>query len=231
MIIWGIYADLVVEKFKWHKIMRSYFIALFYALLLTEAVPYLNLFIVCLAVIGLERITTEIYKALFRVEPQKKYKIPSHLGLRWGRLTKIFVGTALLITIGLLWFMYLPNFLSHKLFLILFTGGFIALCGMLKDAPYEGFDKIKFWRSPVCALVAGLILWGLFPNLPIVPFVFAVAGFERIISECYKKILQKKIPGKFKDGIPHNNYWLKKRDWLLPIYIFNLILIAALVGI
>ena len=82
MILWGLYGDLLVEKFNVLKVFRSILIAILWSILLFIINPNLPLFVVALVVISLERITTEIYKALVRQEDQGKYKIPSDLNIK-----------------------------------------------------------------------------------------------------------------------------------------------------
>src|SRR4029079_6854784 len=97
MILWGLYGDLLVEKFEWFKVLRSIVFALFWSALLFFIHPQLPLFIVALVVICLERITTEIYKLLIRVEDQKKYKIPSDLKINLSKEVKIVLGLLIII--------------------------------------------------------------------------------------------------------------------------------------
>lgn len=99
---------------------------------------------------------------------------------------------------------------------------------MLKDAPKEGFEPITFFRSPLYATLFGLFLLWLFPNLPAKYYVFAVAGGERILSECYKKILNGREPGKFKKKLPIKKGWKHNRWTILPIYTLDLTLIFLL---
>ncbi|KXK08874.1 MAG: hypothetical protein UZ21_OP11001000432 [Microgenomates bacterium OLB22] len=229
MILWGVYADLLVETFHWRKVFRSYLLAVIYAFVLALTYPSLNLVIVALSIIGLERISTEIYKAFIRVENQDKYKIPSHLGIHWPSPIKRCVGVLLHIVLISIWFIHFPALsMISKIIIVILTGLSIALGGMLKDAPYEGFDGLKFWRSPSVTVFAGVVLGLLFPDLDPLPYAFSIGGLERIMSECYKKILTSKIPGKFHDTLPRNKSWSNKRNIILPFYVANLLSILAL---
>ena len=72
------------------------------------------------------------------------------------------------------------------------SGLSVAIGGAIKDAPYEGFDWVKFARSPAIALVEGATLGHFVPQLtqgyyPIV-FYFTIIGTERVTTEGYKLI-------------------------------------------
>ena len=215
MIIWGIYGDLLIEKFKLLKVLRSVFIGLAWSVFLFFINSQLPLFIIALVVIALERITTEIYKTLIRVEDQRKYKIPSDLNIMIGRRFKFLFGFVLIFMLGTL--IYLIEISISKIYLTLIIGFIIALGGMLKDAPFEGFDTLKFFRSPLIAIIVGVGLLLTFPSLAGKYFLLAVAGAERIVSEFYKKILRGRVPGKFQKK-ELNTSWQYKRKWLLIPY-------------
>jgi len=80
-----------------------------------------------------------------------------------------------------------------------FSGLAVATGGAIKDAPYEGFDLIKFFRSPVVATVEGAIQKGLFPTLNDGILFFSTIGTERLTIESYK-VLRAHMPGKFRFG-------------------------------
>ncbi|MCS7092680.1 MAG: hypothetical protein NZM26_05035, partial [Patescibacteria group bacterium] len=113
---------------------------------------------------------------------------------------------------------------------ILFAGFFTALGGMLKDAPYEGFYPRKFFRSPFFSFLVGFSLLWLFPHIKGTVLLLCVFGGERIVSECYKKIVRGRIPGKFKTA-KRNEAWRRLRVALLPIYAFNVMLFFLLMFI
>jgi hypothetical protein len=226
MIIWGLYGDLLVEKFSILKIFRSLALAIFWSIFIFVVNPYLPLFIVALSVIGLERITTEIYKALIRIEKQDKYKIPSDLSIKANPKLKFALGVFFVVAVGVL--MYYIEISINKAYLTLVIGFLIAFGGMLKDAPFEGFDKIKFFRSPLLAVIAGTSIAFVFPDISGKIFLLSVAGGERIISEFYKKIYKGRIPGKFKEK-ELNKTWARDRKKLLILYFLNIAGLIALV--
>ena len=226
MILWGLYGDLLVEKFSIAKIFRSLGLGVSWSLVLFFVNSDLPLFIVALSVITLERITTEIYKALIRVEDQEKYKIPSDLSIKMDGRLRQFSGLSLILVLVLaICFGELP---LDKMYISIIIGLFAALTGAMKDAPYEGFSLLTFFRSPVIAVGLGILLSMLFPAISGKFLLLAIAGGERIISEFYKKIFRGRIPGKFKK-IAVNQDWEVERKWLLIPYVTSISGIVLLV--
>lgn len=80
-----------------------------------------------------------------------------------------------------------------------FSGLAVAAGGAIKDAPYEGFQTLKFFRSPVVALVEGAIQKSLFPTLNDGILFFSTIGTERLTIESYK-VLRAHMPSKFAGG-------------------------------
>ena len=78
------------------------------------------------------------------------------------------------------------------------SGSAVAVGGAIKDAPYEGFDTIRFIRSPVIGAVVGLVTGRLLTNNPLLIFLIVIA-IERIITESYK-LGRGNMPGKFGYG-------------------------------
>ncbi len=225
MILWGIYGDLLAEEFKVLKVMRSLAIGILWSLYLFIIDSNLPLFIVALSVISLERITTEIYKALVRKESQTKYSIPSDLNLRYNRGIKIVLASLLYLTLAFA--VYYLDIGKANIYLALTMGLFVALGGMLKDAPFEGFSPSKFLRSPTIGIIIGFLVLNYFPTLNGKFYLLSIAGAERIVSECYKKIICGRIPGKFKTKL-FNAAWQRKRRWILIPYSATIIILFLL---
>ncbi len=226
MILWGIYGDLLVEEFKLKKVIRSIFFALLAGCFLYATDQELPLLVVALSSIALERLLTEFYKALWRVEDQNKYAIPSDLHLTLPvPLKRFFFIISIPSLAFILMIIPLP---TSGLLLGLLAGLVTGFGGMLKDAPYEGFHLKKFFRSPIIAIVIGIILEHSFPLTHNMVVLLAIFGGERIVSEFYKKILMGRIPGKFKDTLPQNKFWEQKRKWLLPLYVVDIALLLSL---
>lgn len=227
MIIWGLYGDLMVEKFYLRKVVRSLVLGLVWAGLIYTIDPAMPLLVVALVTIALERCSTEIYKALYRTEDQSKYLIPSepfaHISLLTRRLLAIATISIIVICLYLDPISSLPSLL-----IAVITGFIIAVGGMAKDAPHEGFEKLKFFRSPAIALITYLGLSLLYPEIGGTYLLLSIAGGERIISEFYKKILRGKVPGKF-NLKTYSKPWQNARRWLLPIYAANIALLISLI--
>lgn len=90
-----------------------------------------------------------------------------------------------------------------------FSGLAVAAGGAIKDAPYEGFDTLKFFRSPAVAAVEGAITKNIFPGLNDGILFFSTIGTERLTIETYK-VLRAHMPSKFLGG-----EWGKPKN-LLP---------------
>ena len=76
--------------------------------------------------------------------------------------------------------------------------GIMTACGgSVKDAPYEGFKPLTFFRSPLVGLFCGWLTHYFTHEFVI---AFACSGyFERIVVEGWK-IIRCKKPGKFDVG-------------------------------
>ena len=226
MILWGLYGDLMVEDFKLFKVLRSLFLGLFFGSLLYYLNPSLPLFIVAISTIALERLFTEIYKALFRKENQDKYKIPSDLNIKINIVYKRTFGILLLGVVVLSLCFY--DFHINRFLIIVIAGILGATGGALKDASFEGFSLKKFVRTPIVSIICGIIIYTFFPSVKGKYFLISVFGFERIVSEFYKKIYKGRIPGKFKEDSNKNLLWQRKREKLLYLYAADIIALLIL---
>lgn len=225
MILWGLYGDLLVEKYSFAKVVRSIVFGIFWSGLLHFSHPDAPLLVIALATIALERITTEIYKACIRVESQAKYLIPSNPFPHVPIVIRRLAGILLLISIA--WAVSTVRLDAPLWVITLVMGLSVALGGMLKDAPHEGFEPLKFFRSPVVAGICAGALWVLYPTLNMTLFFLAIAGAERIVSEFYKKILHGRIPGKFR-RVPINTHWQQSRHLVLYAYAADVVALAML---
>ena len=148
------------------------------------------------------RIVTEFYKLFIRVEPQDEYLIPTQVHvlrhvvqnrfarLLWGLVFIGFIALALYVSLNLPsdW-----NTVLQGVAIGFVVGLITALGGGYKDGLFEGFEKLKFFRSPVVGMVGGLFLSYQTKN----PAFLALGaiGFERMFVELYK--------GFFKKGYAH----------------------------
>lgn len=75
----------------------------------------------------------------------------------------------------------------------------VGIGGAIKDAPYEGFNLLTFFRSPIVGAAVG---WAIERQLrlidPVTLFLASIGG-ERIVVEAYKLVRSQK-PGKFTYG-------------------------------
>lgn len=224
MVLWGVYGDLAMEDFKLGKVLRTLGIGFVAAIFVYAENSNLPLFLVALIVITFERATTEIYKALIRNEQQDKYLIPSDLNIKGPIWLKRVIGLMLVVGVMVLYWTFSLE-LSFW-FTAIIAGLVAAFFGMAKDAPYEGF-QIKFFRSPIVALIVGSGLNYLYPTLNTKYLLFGVWGGERILSECYKKIINGRVAGKFKQ-VNTPSSWIKERWWVLIPYTVDLVLLGLL---
>lgn len=90
-------------------------------------------------------------------------------------------------------------------------GGILeATGGMWKDAPFEGFELLKFFRSPLVGLFWGTLLSINQPNLAVL--FLSILGANRMTIELYKTFIKKRKVGKFKADQPIFPQWLAKRN-------------------
>lgn len=75
----------------------------------------------------------------------------------------------------------------------------MAAGGAFKDAPYEGFDYMKFPRSILIGALEAPIVAKMAPKLEPQWLFFIVVGTERITTELYK-VARKNRPNKFSVG-------------------------------
>ncbi len=214
---WGMYKDGPHEGFSWTKYVRSTVVAtvigaLAYPFVAWDLVGDPGLRLVYWGLIYcLERGVSEFWKYFVREEDQGKYFIPMQFGIM-GRPMKnaplrisIGVGVAVVCVAVFLGIQALERQVELPGWLLVLTVGsvfgWISACGgAWKDAPIEGFETFKFFRSPgvaaawACVLVQFTSSWTI--------LALAAEGFTVASIETYKKFgFPEKAPGKF-DGKP-----------------------------
>lgn len=228
----GAYKDSPYESFEWSRVIREIFVCVTGAWVLSLAfsVTALPASILFLSVISWGRLVTETYKQFIREEPQTKYKIPSMVHAFKAQITSRWQRG--LIGVGFLFLIYLimqsavfigriaPLHVAGALIGLL-IGVFNAVGGSYKDGFFEGFDGIKFFRSPIIATIAGILMTYLTANPLLI--LFAALGLERMVSECYKGFIKARyVPGKFRRVRAAFPEYLKLRQrYMLPVYIFT----------
>ena len=200
---WGMYKDSPHEGFKWSTYFRSVIAGLIYGPLVGHyfdmGTDPASLFLIFGATYALERVTMEVYKTFIRIEDQSKYFIPMQLSV-FGKPVKSYPGRLAVgaIYVGLVvLFAYLLTKLQSQVggsglwsnpWLLLLPcsvfGWVSAFGGAWKDAPLEGFETFKFFRSPGVAYFYAFVASLLTSNLLII--AMCSIGFTVASIETYK---------------------------------------------
>jgi hypothetical protein len=240
--IWGMYKDAVHEGFALGRFCRSMIVGALCAILIEtwlrlpmdDAGTLVLLFGLSYAA---ERGIVEVWKTFVRHEDQAKYFIPmqfsirgrpvEHRGIRLAAGAAYVVVVALCLgAIGLLDRAGPPR-LTTILLVGLVVGLIVAVGGGWKDAPKEGFDLVKFFRSPMMTVVWALILSRL-TDSALLSAVGAI-GFERATAETYKTFFFPSRPrGKFSGKPVTHPEMLRRRIYFVPVYLTIWVLVVAL---
>jgi hypothetical protein len=231
---WGMYKDAVHEGFTIRQFARSIWIGAIAAVLL-QAVLHLPLTVSGIVVLfGLayasERGIVEVWKTFLREEDQSKYFIPMQFSVRGVpvacRAVRIAIGAAYVAAIagGLLAIarldvdgVTLPSQARNALG-GLTVGVIVAIGGGWKDAPKEGFDALKFFRSPVVTVIYALLLSRLTDGA--LEIAAAALGYERATAETYKTFFFPAKPrGKFAGKPVLHPDMLRRRVYFVPAYV------------
>jgi len=250
----GAYKDVMIEGFKTSSFVREFVFGLIGFIILSySAIIYSQpLIVIFWMLIAIIRSMTEGYKWFIRTEDQSLYKIPSTVHIM-GHATH-HKGIRLLVLMfclgllgGLAWLGHSSSNILYK-FPTWFSGAIIGLIvgllcacgGGYKDGFFEGFDGIKFWRSPLVSMVCGMIIYPL-THANVIVTMIAVLGLERMVSELWKtfhkpcycdKVENCYCPGKFKDELcknpPYQVEWCSKRNLFLISLILSLLFMGIL---
>jgi hypothetical protein len=229
--IWGMYKDAIHEGFTQARFSRSVIIGALSALALQlvfrfpmpTAAGTILLFGLAYA---LERGIVEVWKTFIRDEDQSKYTIPMQFAIR-GKLVRnrglrVAAGAAYVAVVALILLAFStvagPRTLVRAMLVGLAVGGIIAIGGAWKDAPTEGFDPIKFLRSP-CLTVLFTIGLGTLTDRYLLIAVAAI-GYERATAETYKTFFFPSKPrGKFAGKPVLYPEMLRRRQYYVPAYV------------
>jgi hypothetical protein len=172
---WGMYKDSPHEGFSWPRYFRSIVVSALAALGWQLAVGFdLASAAARVVLFGLTYVTerglVELYKGYLREEDQSKYFIPMQFHVmgrvihdrrvRWS-VAAAWVAAVLLVAWGLHSLQASrPEIPGWAVVLLIGSiGGWLsAFGGAFKDAPVEGFETFKFFRSPVVALLWSLLV-------------------------------------------------------------------------
>jgi hypothetical protein len=208
--IWGMYKDSPYEGFTWGKFRRSMTIGAVVApvvafVLSLSSTRAGDLILLFGAVYATERGLAELYKTFFRSESQLKYSIPMQFAVLGrpvaSRAARAAAGLGYALAIGLTFGSVRGvEAIAPTPALLLLAGGaggwLSALGGAWKDAPVEGFEILKFVRSPLLATGFGSGLSYLTTDL--VTIAIGALGFTVASIETYKTFLRPSGPaGKF----------------------------------
>jgi hypothetical protein len=232
---WGRYKDAPHEGFSARKYSRSPLLGIVLAPLVSalagldprRAGDVVLLFGVTYVI---ERALAEIYKTFLREEDQGKYFIPMQLHV----LGQVVQSRAARLTAGLLYTAGLVGMVvavggydrsstgPHSILLVVLVGGIggwiSAFGGAWKDAPSEGFQTLKFFRSPALASLFAAGLAPLTSGLLLV--TLAATGYTIATTETYKTFFFPSKPrGKFA-GMPIRfPEMLRRRQRFVPLYV------------
>jgi hypothetical protein len=240
---WGMYKDSIHEGFTWRKYLRSVVAAMVIAVILQlvtgmelGGAPAMVVFFGL--VYAFERLMMELWDAFLRVEDQSKYFIPMQFGIRgkpvYDNRIRWSVGFAvLLVLIFSFWGVnrLQTAFPNTPAWLILVTigslGGWMtAVGGAWKDAPVEGFETFKFFRSPGISLFWAILVAFFTDNWTFI--AVAGAGYSVTVIETYKTFFFPNKPrGKFAGKPILFPEMLRRRNYFVPVYVLCWILIIG----
>ncbi len=224
--LWGAFKDSPFEGLKRRTFPRSVyfhtviFCALYWLPFFHGSFRQLSLFQVFFAIMGLERFLAELYKGFFRSEDQSKYAVPSRITFFGRPVTseplRLFFGVVLVAGVFSLLFLSVriedfPGFAA----VAFSTGLLVSLGGAYKDAPFEGFAPLKFFRSAtVLAICSPLFFFSNNPRspMPLGYLIFMNGGLERFLVEYYKTYVQRTMSGKFRPDLPRIPRYIETRE-------------------
>jgi hypothetical protein len=209
---WGMFKDSPHEGFSWPRYFRSPIVGaimggIAYVIARPDLgnAPTMVVFFGCAYV--LERGAIEFWKTFLRTEDQSKYFIPMQFAV-FGNVVhskgrRLVVGAILAAAViftflGIHWALRGSTTLSIPTVLAVasISGWISAFLGAWKDAPVEGFQPLKFVRSPLWAAFYGLVLASF--TMSILAVVMAGLGYTIATLETYKTFFFPSKPrGKF----------------------------------
>ena len=233
--IWGMYKDAPHEGFTVTTFIRSMLFGTVLGVavyILTGLYPdnVAGTVVFFGVVYVVERAVAEAYKTFFRQQDQSKYTIPMQFAV-FGKPVRSR-GLRMLLGVGYVGIMVATILLIYHLqraiggpaplwivFLVGSAAGWIsAFGGAWKDAPIEGFQTLKFFRSPLMAGGYALLVSLLTSDLVFI--AMAAEGFVIATTETYKTFFFPSKPrGKFAGKPVLFTEWLWRRQWFVPVYV------------
>ena len=233
--IWGMYKDAIHEGFAMRRFIRSMCVGALAAVAIQAAfalpLPQASALVLLFGLAyGTERGIVEVWKTFIRHEDQSKYTIPMQFSVRAvpvaSRRVRLAAGFGYvgIVAICLLAISALPHrddgfpSILRTCLVGLIVGGITAFGGAWKDAPTEGFDGLKFLRSPLMTVAFALLLTRLTDSYFLV--AVAVIGYERATAETYKTFFFPSRPrGKFAGKPIRFPEMLRHRRLAVPVYV------------
>jgi hypothetical protein len=232
---WGMYKDAIHEGFTWPKYSRSIVVGAVLGLILERVLAFaLSSAAGWVVFFGLvyasERLLLELWKGYIREEDQSKYFIPMQFGVlgkpvknravRWTVLAAV-----LLVLAGSVWGVIalqraLPQLPAWLVLVTIgaFGGWLTAFGGAWKDAPVEGFETLKFFRSPLISLFWAVVV--AFFTDSWLYIGMAGAGYSVATIETYKTFFFPSKPrGKFAGKPITHPEMLRRRQYFVPVYV------------
>lgn len=240
---WGMYKDSIHEGFFWPRYFRSPIVGIVMALIAyVIARPSLDSAGSMAAFFGvvyvLERGAIELWKTFLRNEDQGKYFIPMQFAV-FGKVVhsqarRLAIGAV--ITTAVCGTFLLVHYAAPQLplqgsvllvFAIASISGWIsAFLGAWKDAPVEGFETLKFFRSPLWAGFWGLLVAHFSTSILVV--MMAALGYTIFTLETYKTFFFPSKPrGKFAGKPILYPDMLRRRQPFVILYAAIWILVLA----
>jgi hypothetical protein len=210
---WGAFKDGPYEGFRARTFPRSILFSL--ALLgilhlfpsLRPGLQHLTKFQLFFLLMGLERGWTEVYKGCFRPpRDTERFLIPQQMTFFGKLVHSVFARTTVgvLLTAALIGGTLVQTEIrSFWWFLVTAFGAGVgvSLGGAYKDAPFEGFHPLKFFRSALVLAAVSPLFYFVGPT-PLGFLFFMYGGLERMLVEYYKSFLLHSVPGKFRPELP-----------------------------
>ena len=233
---WGMYKDAPHEGFTWRKYFRSTIVG---AVLggATQSIVHWDLsapgarFVYWGLIYCLERAATEFWKYFIREEDQSKYFIPMQFGIMGKPMkdARKRIAIGVIVALACVGVFVAIRALEERYgqawprwLVVVTVGSFFgwisAFGGAWKDAPVEGFETFKFFRSPAVAASWALVVSQFTTSWPVI--AIAAEGFTVASIETYKTFFFPNKPrGKFAGKpITHPEYLVTRRGFV-PVYI------------
>ena len=232
---WGMYKDSMHEGFTVPRYLRSTIVGLIWAPILArlaeiDATTAAGMVVLFGLTYAIERATTEFWKTFIRDEDQSKYFIPMQFHVFGhvprNRVTRLLVGLGYVgVALGLLWLglrlQPAPGTEGPlwQVLLVASMGGWYSACGgAFKDAPIEGFEWLKFFRSPLWAAFYGFLVSHFTTSYVLI--ALAAIGYTVATLETYKTFFFPSRPrGKFAGKPITHPEMVKKRYRFVPLYV------------